>query len=142
MVAMIGISEFTSQFELVTTIKFSSQIPLFTFFFMGFLGNYFFLYKLWRKPPSIWNNRFAIFYVASFIIASTLILIWLFDVKSIAKEIFDKVEYPSDVDEVTFRVRLSLLDALFWLFFVFESIGLFSLFVFVINSNSLSKAAN
>lgn len=141
-ISVLGVTDVASQFELVTSEKFSGKIPLFVLFSIGVAGNYFSLYKLWRQPSSITVNRFVLLYGITLIIATVLILIWLSDVINGLKEVLGKVEYPTDVDEVTFRVRSSLLNSVFWMFFVLGVMGAVSLSVVLFNLRSLSRGEN
>lgn len=141
-ISVLGVTDVASQFELVTSEKFSGKIPLFVLFTIGVAGNYFSLYKLWRQPSSITVNRFVLLYGITLIIATVLILIWLSDVINGLKEVLEKVEYPTDVDEVTFRVRSSLLNSVFWMFFVLGVMGAVSLSVVLFNLRSLSRGEN
>lgn len=141
-ISVLGVTDVASQFELVTSEKFSGKIPLFVLFTIGVAGNYFSLYKLWRQPSSITVNRFVLLYGITLIIATVLILIWLSDVINGLKEVLGKVEYPTDVDEVTFRVRSSLLNSVFWMFFVLGVMGAVSLSVVLFNLRSLSRGEN
>lgn len=138
-VAIMGTTEFAQQFELITLGAYSEKIPVFVLFTSGLIGNYITIYKLWKKPASKSNNYFLMFYAFLLQIASFILIIWLQDVTDVMLTSYNEIPFPNDVDEITLKVRMSLLDSVFWMFSVFGSIGVISFVGVLFHLKGLSR---
>ena len=125
-IGLIGLTSFANKLELITFTPYFDKMLLLVLFTVGLLGNYISIYKLWKSPESLSNNRFAIIYSLILIVTSIMLLIWISDMESILNSSFNKKRFPNDVDEIIFKLRTSFLHSVFWIFSLLGSIGIIS----------------
>ena len=126
-IGIVGLTDFAHQMELVTFTPYSNKTPLLVLFITGLVGNYMSLYRLWKRPHSKSNSIYAIGYCFLLIFTSIQLLIWIADMESLLNIAYSKKKFPNDVDELTFRLRTSFLQSIFWIFLLLGSIGVISL---------------
>ena len=128
LVLIIRQTDFAKQIELITSTSYARKIFLLTIFTTSLLGNYTSIYKLWKSPDSKSNIIFALIYSTLLIITSVLLLLWISDMEMLLDLSFEKLKFPNDVDEVLYRLRVSFLRSIYWIFLFLGSIGLISFF--------------
>ena len=138
-IAIIGTTEIAQQFELVISSSYSSKIPVLVFFVSGVGGLYASVFRLWRNPNSQSNALALGLYGVMLIAASVLLVVWSLGVYDLVKMEFDLITFPTDVDEVMTKVRLSLLSTVIWMFVVFAAMGAVSLIAVLIHIKSISR---
>ena len=95
--------------------------------------------KLWRDLDSRQNAIFLA--VGSFLLLGSVIalLSWLNAVYGEVNVSFNKLQFPTDVDQVTTSVQLSLLKVICFMFGVFGVIGIVSFIVSLVHIKVLSS---
>tara|TARA_B100000674_G_C37816164_1_gene903526 strand:+ start:584 stop:1078 length:495 start_codon:yes stop_codon:yes gene_type:complete len=138
-IAIIGLTDFARQIELITFTPYAEKTTLMVLFTAGLVGNYVSLYKLWKKPYSKSNSSFAVGYSFLLIVTSALLLVWIIDMESMLNLSFSKKKFPNDVDEIIFSLRASFLQSIFWIFFLLGLTGVVSLSGILFLQKSLFK---
>lgn len=138
-VIIIGQTNFAYQIELITFTPYYEKTFILTVFTLALLGNYMSIYQLWKRPESKSIVVFAILYSLLLMISSILILVWLSDMERLLDKSFEKLKFPNDVDEVIYKLRVSFLNSISWIFLFLGSTGLVSFSGVLILQKSLFK---
>ncbi len=138
-VIIIGQTNFAYQIELITFTPYYEKTFILTVFTLALLGNYMSIYQLWKRPESKSIVVFAILYSLLLMISSILLLVWLSDMEKLLDKSFEKLKFPNDVDEVIYKLRVSFLNSISWIFLFLGSTGLVSFSGVLVLQKSLFK---
>jgi hypothetical protein len=129
---------FAKEFEVVTETSFTYKMPVLILFLSGILSVYAAVVKLWRDLESRENALFLA--ASSFILFGSVValLFWITSVYGEVHTSFNKLQFPTDVDQITTTVQLSLLKAVSFMFGIFGAIGVVSFVVSLIHIKALS----
>ncbi len=139
LVASIGTLDFAQEFELITGEPYSHKILLFVLFTSGVMGNYLFLFRLWKNTNERSNIYSVIIFSAIIIISTTIIIKWLLDVSDQVQLSFQEIAFPTDVDELTTEIRTSLLQSVTIMFGLLGAVGFVSFLGSLIYLKSILK---
>ncbi|MBL57928.1 MAG: hypothetical protein CMP61_12150 [Flavobacteriales bacterium] len=132
-------TSFSSEFEVVTETPFKQKMPLLISFLTGLTGVYVAVVKLWRNLDSKENTIFLTSSSAVLVVSVVILLSWISSVHDSVVKTYQNITYPSDVDQISTSVQLSLLDSISLMFAFFGIIGLASIIVSLIHLKRLSK---
>ena len=130
---------FAEDFEVVTGTPFTQKMPVLILFLSGILSVYIAVIKLWRNLDLKSNAIFLAFCSLILLVSVSALLYWLSSVYNEVNVSYNRISFPSDVDQITTNVQLSLIKAVSFMFGVFGIIGLASFIVSLMHMRSLSK---
>jgi hypothetical protein len=139
-IVILAKSSFAEEFTVITATPFTHKIPVLITFLSGVISVYVAVLKLWRDLDSRQNALFLA--VGSLLLLGSVIalLSWLNTVYGEVNVSFNKLQFPTDVDQVTTSVQLSLLKVICFMFGVFGVIGVVSFIVSLVHIKVLSSS--
>lgn len=132
-------TSFSSEFEVVTETPFKQKMPLLISFLTGLTGVYVAVVKLWKNLDSKENTIFLTSSSVVLVVSVVILLSWISSVHDSVVKTYQNITYPSDVDQISTSVQLSLLDSISLMFAFFGIIGFASIIVSLIHLKRLSK---
>ena len=130
---------FADEFEIVTGTPFIEKMPVLILFVAGILSVYIAVVKLWRNLDSQSNAIFLAFSSFVLMVSVSILLYWLLSAYREVDMSYESMRFPSDVDQITTAVQLSLIKAVSFMFGVFGIIGLASFIISLMHMKALSK---